>query len=226
MPRVTIEAPAVMVAGFAAHVAHDLNNILTGILGNLEMLQYRLSGAGDAKLSGYIDTACHAGGRAVTFTRRLQAFSGQGAASHEAVPVERLLRDTLATMHLAERVTLRDETGGAATLLCHPCHAELALRELLQNAMEAVAQSGDIVLSTAIRPDNRIAIEVRDSGHGMAADILARAGDLFFTTRQGGSGSGLGLAIAACFAQQAGGTLTLESAPGAGCTALLLLPRG
>jgi CheY-like chemotaxis protein len=70
-----------------------------------------------------------------------------------------------------------------------------------------------------------VALVVRDTGHGMAADVMARAFEPFFTTKEPGKGTGLGLASCYGIAQQAGGHIRVESAPGAGASFTLVLPR-
>jgi two-component system sensor histidine kinase RegB len=104
-----------------------------------------------------------------------------------------------------------------------PVHGlERALRVLLQNALQASAK-GEVLLSGRAAGSS-VSLEVRDGGPGMAADVLARAGEPFFTTKEPGQGSGLGIYIARTLAEQLGGSLELESAPGSGTTARLVLP--
>ncbi len=68
-------------------------------------------------------------------------------------------------------------------------------------------------------------LTVNDTGCGMEPAVLARASEPFFTTKRKGEGTGLGLAMARGFAEQSGGGLTIQSAPGAGTTVTLYLPR-
>ena len=69
------------------------------------------------------------------------------------------------------------------------------------------------------RVEGRVQVRVRDDGHGMSAETLRRAGEPFFTTRPPGRGTGLGLFVVRLQAERLGGTLRLDSAPGAGTTA-------
>jgi two-component system sensor histidine kinase RegB len=69
-----------------------------------------------------------------------------------------------------------------------------------------------------------IVVEVEDGGPGMTPEVLARAGEPFFTTKEPGQGSGLGIYIARTLAEQLGGSLELESAPGRGTRARIVLP--
>src|ERR1044071_1743330 len=92
------------------------------------------------------------------------------------------------------------------------------------NALDAVGESGEITVSTH-HFDERIAIEVADTGHGIAPAMLVRIFDPFFTRKDQGKGSGLGLASSYTLAEALGGALTVESKQGAGSRFRLWLPR-
>lgn len=209
---------------FAAQVAHDFNNLLTGILGNLELMQHRAARSGNNSFDGYLEGARNAGGRAARFSQRLLAFAGRASQSASAQPLGRIIRETaepLIEQGLNVNLSLKGED---ASVLCDLGQAELALNELLRNAAEATAQGGQIFVESDVS-GGEVVIRVRDTGYGMTPETLARATEAFFTTRSNGTGKGLGLPIAARFARQAGGTLHIESSPGAGCTVTLTLSR-
>ena len=201
-------------AQFAARVAHDFNNLLTGILGNLELLQLRAARQNCAGLDGYLAGASSAGGRAVALAGRLMAFSGCNAGP--AVPV-------LADAVLSRFVDQADCRPGApgAILLCDPDQLELAIAELVENGR---VTGGQVTLSSSAVADSVI-ITVRDTGHGMAPEILRRAREPFFTTSGNATGHGLGLAIVERMMDGLGGTMAIASAPSQGCTVTLRLPR-
>ncbi len=199
---------------FAARVAHDFNNLLTGILGNLELLQLRAARNNLSGLDSYLDGANSAGTRAVAFTARLMLYSGHGGGTPVRVPVDAVLAKFLpqAACSLG---------AGAAGLLCDLAQMELALAELLDNAKAA---GGAVSLSSTATAGD-ITITISDTGHGMEPEILARAQEPFFTTASNGTGRGLGLPIAARVVRELGGSIAIESKPGAGCTVTLVLPR-
>ena len=136
--------------------------------------------------------------------------------------VARWVEGALEGLPDAGRVTSDVACGDA--LVRGPVHGlERALRVLLQNALQASSGGGGVRLG-ARTAGSGIAVEVHDDGSGMAADVLARAGEPFFTTKEPGQGSGLGIYIARTLAEQLGGALELESAPGRGTTARFVLP--
>ncbi len=210
---------------FAARCAHDFNNLLTGIMGNLELMQNRARRNGVKEFDGYLESARSAAGRAASFAQRMLVYSGRAVQEPVVVPVNRLVADMAEVLREPPpepgaplELTLADDAGNA---FCDPIQLEIALSELLANAREAGA--GPVRIGTGRRGGCTV-ISVTDTGPGMAAETVARAAEPFFTTRSSGAGKGLGLAIAERFARQAGGALELESRPGAGTTARLVLP--
>ncbi len=207
---------------FAAQTAHDLNNLLTGVLGNLELMQSRAQRSGVTAFDDYLKGAREAGGRAARFAQRLLAFSGRDAQDASSVDLNAIIPGMIETLR-ASGLVIDMELAASMEVFCSAAQLELALRELLDNAAEAAGSNGRIVLRTEIA-GNIALISVTDHGPGMAPDILRRATEVFFTTRTSGAGKGLGLAIVERFARRSGGALELVSLEGQGTTARLRLP--
>lgn len=207
---------------FAAQTAHDLNNFLTGILGNLELMQNRARRRGVTDFDDYLAGARHAGSRAARFTQRLLAFSGHDAQAAGPVKLNAIIPDMIETLH-ATGLVIDMELAADKEVFCPAAQLEMALRELLDNAAQAAGMDGRIMLHTEIA-GNFAVISVTDNGPGMAPDLLRRATEPFFSTRASGAGQGLGLAIVERFAQRNGGLLELLSVQGQGTTARLHLP--
>jgi hypothetical protein len=210
------------VALFAAQTAHDFNNFLTGILGNLELMQRRAQRSGVTDFDEYLDGARRAASRAAHFTQRLVAFSGHDAQGGAPLELNTVIPGLIEPLR-ATGLVIDTEFAASIEICCSAPQLERALRELLDNAAEAAGTKGRIVLRTE-RAGNFAVISVMDNGPGMAPEILRRASEPFFSTRTSGAGRGLGLAIVERFARRSGGRLELESIEGQGTTARLRLP--
>ena len=97
-----------------------------------------------------------------------------------------------------------------------------AVRRLLGNARDASAEDVPVDLSADVR-DNQLNIRVSDKGEGMSADVLARAAEPFFTTKEPGRGTGLGLFFVQSVVSQLGGRLAVSSVEGSGTSAVISL---
>jgi two-component system, cell cycle sensor histidine kinase and response regulator CckA len=104
-----------------------------------------------------------------------------------------------------------------------PSVLEGALVNLAVNARDAMPNGGTLTVDTSVR-GRIVSIAVRDSGTGMDPETLARVGEPFFTTKGPGVGTGLGLAMIYGSVEQSGGSVRIESSPGAGTVVHLLFP--
>jgi PAS domain S-box-containing protein len=224
-------------------IAHDFNNLLTTIMGSLELLEHQ-AGLGDRqrRLTG---NALEGARRAARLTSQLLSFSRRQRLAPEALApgtVVQGIADLLARS-TGEQITL-DITPVAAgqwPVLADRNQLEMALINLVLNARDAIDGAGRITIACAnralsatdaaaltpepISPGDYVSITVHDTGRGMSGDILARAFEPFFTTKSAGAGTGLGLPQTYGFATQSGGTVAINSVPGAGTTVEVLLPR-
>ena len=204
---------------FAARCAHDLNNLLTGILGNLELMESRARRNGVTLFDGYLEGARHAAIRATEFTQRLLIFSGRAARAPAPVPVNALIRDLVELMREQSFPIVTDLADDAGDAFCDHIQLEVALLELLNNGRDAGGQV--TVRSRAVA--GQVEIAVIDTGSGMAPEVQARCSEPFFSTRPGGAGKGLGLTMVENIVRQAQGSMAIHS--DAGTTVTLRLPR-
>ncbi len=213
----------------AGGVAHDFNNLLQAVLGNLDLALADL-GAKDA-VREQVAAASEAASRAALLTQQMLAYSGRGAFVKEFVDLARVA-ETL-RLELEERlppgVRLElDLATEAGSVDADPGQMRQLVNNLVANACDALdGISGTIVVR--VQPGQRlngepsnIVLEVQDSGCGMSPEVLDRAFDPYFTTKTGGAGLGLsavwGIAVAH------GGSASIESAKGRGCTVRVTLP--
>jgi signal transduction histidine kinase/ActR/RegA family two-component response regulator len=213
-------------------VAHDFNNLLTIVSNNVYLLKRQEPELSDS-------SALAAIGRAVTsgsnLTRQLLSFSRRQPLHPETID----LRERMPVV--AE--LLRTAVGGAvrvvtvidpatASIDADVAELELALLNLAINARDAMPQGGELRLEIANagaddrvgRREPRVAITLRDTGQGIAAELLERVFEPFFTTKPVGKGTGLGLSQVYGFCTRAGGTIALESRPGQGTVVRMSFP--
>ena len=156
---------------------------------------------------------------------RMAAQAGETVGEMPApVSVSALVADALRALPPDEAARVRVEAPETVATLTVPGRGVVtALVSLLRNAMDASERSTAVTLAAAA--DNGIVrLTVRDWGSGMAPDVLARAGEPFFSTKPAGAGMGLGLFLTRALAERLGGALRLESTPGSGTAATLELP--
>jgi len=219
----------------AGGVAHDFNNQLMAILGNAELLRERV--AGDPIAAENLRDLEDAARLCADLTEGLLAFARRSRAEPRAVDAAQVLRDVERWLFatLPEGVSVRIETEpGLRPALADPVQLKRALTNLAANARDALGGSGTILLEASNAPDEArvapeggegwIEIRVRDSGVGMDEATRERIFDPFFTTKSFGKGSGLGLAVVYGTVTAHGGSIEVESAPGAGTTFRLRWP--
>jgi signal transduction histidine kinase len=218
-------------------VAHDFNNVLQIIGGNLQLLKLAggLNDAGHAR----VEMALAGVERGAKLSAHLLAFARRQPLQAVALDPGRLLRemDDMLRRVLgpnARVVTKLDPTLWRTTV--DPNQLNNALLNLAINARDAMEGDGTLsiraanvalgaVLPSGVPRGEYVLIEVADTGCGMAPEVLRRAFEPFFTTKPTGQGTGLGLSMAYGFVKQSGGEIVLRSEPGAGTSVTIYLPR-
>ena len=222
----------------AGGVAHDFNNLLTCIMGNLSLLEGRVTREAEACLveaNAAVDSAS-------SLTRQLLAFSRKQVINPRPISltalVERLSR--ILQRLAGARIQLRTECQSALwSINADPGQLEQVLVNLVMNARDAISEEGEIVIETRnvslghpeseppepLRRGDYVQLSVRDSGRGLSDVVRARLFEPFFTTKDLGAGTGLGLATVYGAVQQNGGAISVDSALGLGTTFRILLPR-
>ena len=218
-------------------VAHDFNNVLQIIGGNLQLL--KLVGNLNDNARNRVDMALGGVERGAKLAAHLLAFARRQPLQSVVVDPGHLLRDLDDMMRRvlgpSARVVTDIEPGLGSTMV-DPNQLNNVLLNLAINARDAMAGSGTLTIRACnVGPDDErppevpqgsfIMIEVADTGKGMPQEVLLRAFEPFFTTKPTGQGTGLGLSMAYGFVKQSGGELVLRSEVGRGTSVRIYLPR-
>ena len=155
----------------------------------------------------------------------LRTFSHLDEAELKQVDLRDGLRSTLQLIRpmCKNRIEIIEDLQEIPPITCHPGELNQVFLNLLTNAVQAIEDTGEIVVSVR-QQDQKLVVSVRDSGHGMDAETLNRLGEPFFTTKPVGTGTGLGLSISYGIINSHQGTLKFESEINKGTTAIVELP--
>jgi signal transduction histidine kinase/ActR/RegA family two-component response regulator len=222
-------------------MAHDFNNVLGVIIGNLDLLA-RLIKA-DPAASELCGEALDGATRCADLIARLLAFARRQPLRPEQIDVNALVSDIsrLLGRVLGDNIALSHDLDAAAwPVTADPAQLEAALVNLATNARDAMPNGGMLHVTTRnaqiiesyamerteISPGDYTLIEISDTGTGIPPEIIGRIFDPFFTTKQPTKGTGLGLSMVYGFVKQSGGHLSVYSEPGLGTTFRIYLPRG
>lgn len=205
----------------AGGLAHDFNNLLAAMLGGVELIEERLGQ--DPEARDELTTVRHAAERARDLTGQLLAFARRQPVALVPLDLGGLVEraDRLLRRLVGPTATLRTTLGADAWVRADAAQLEQVLVNLVVNARDA-SPNGVIAIAVAVDED-AVTLSVADQGAGMDAATAARVFDPFFTTKA--RGTGLGLASAYGVVRQHGGTIAVETAPGAGSRFQVRLPR-
>jgi PAS domain S-box-containing protein len=233
------------VGQLAGGVAHDFNNLLTVIIGNTDLMAALLKKAAPAQTVETCQTAIEqiqqAGQRGAALTQQLLGFSRRQPPTLTTFDPNTVVKNMVEMLRrlIGEGIDIElVQAPDAHFLRGDPAQIEQAIMNLGVNARDAMPRGGTIWIETAnveldesyvasridARPGPYLMISVRDTGVGMNQEILPHIFEPFFTTKEIGKGTGLGLATVYANVRQAGGHITVETAPGQGTTFRMYFP--
>ena len=207
-------------------IAHDFNNLLMAIVGNLQLLAKRISE--DHPGRRFVDSAASAADKGSKLTSQLLAFSRTQKLNIQPAPLDQVLEKARELVRTALPPAIAMDValdGHEAFVLTDPDQLELAILNLALNARDAMPDGGALRIESRADGADHVLVRVTDTGMGMTPEVARQAVEPFFTTKERGKGTGLGLAQVYGFVTQCGGTLRIDSAPGAGATIELRLKR-
>jgi len=210
----------------AAGIAHDLNNVLAAILGQVELLKLQRPAPEVREGLDTLETAATDGAHVV---RRLQDFARQRATSPLGpMDLRQAVQDALAitrprwqdeVQRRGATISIHVALDGLPHILGHAPEVREALINVILNAVDAMAEGGKLTFAGAATPSG-VTLGVTDTGIGMSEAVRQKIFEPFFTTK-GLHGTGLGLSVVYGILERHGGRVEVESSPGQGTTITL-----
>jgi two-component system, cell cycle sensor histidine kinase and response regulator CckA len=227
------------VGRLAGGVAHDFNNILTVISGNIELARMGLSPSDP--LTRRLEQMARAADSAASLTRQLLAFSRRQIIEPRVLNLNDLIKniDLMLRRLIGENIELKTILRkDLDSVRVDPGQFEQVLVNLVVNARDAMPDGGNLIIETdnvaldenyslthpESIPGQFILLAVSDTGHGMSDEVKDHIFEPFFTTKGIGHGTGLGLATIFGIVKQAGGSIEVYSETGEGTTFKIYLP--
>ncbi len=225
------------VGRLAGGIAHDFNNLLTVVTGYSQLVLDDLPA--DSELRPPLEEVKRAGDRAASLVRQLLAFSRRQRLEPRVLSLNGELTSAAGMLQrvLGDDIRLVSElAAGSDHVTMDPGQLHQIVLNLALNARDAMPHGGSLTIATSDvppaatampngePPSARVRWRITDTGVGMDAETQAHAFEPFFTTKPQGLGTGLGLATVYGIIAQSGGTIAIESKPGAGASFVIELP--
>ncbi|HNV69897.1 MAG TPA: response regulator, partial [Candidatus Ozemobacteraceae bacterium] len=223
----------------AGTIAHDFNNMLSGILGYADLLMQELPAGSHRQITEKIIGAAQ---RSADVARKLLLISRKEKVKMGTCDLHQILHDVIGLLghSLDKRITVSEKLqAGGATTFGDQSQLQNVFLNLALNARDAMPDGGMLTISTAdvrvtintpisgplpVAPGRYIAVSVSDTGCGMSAQVKKHLFQPFFTTKESGKGTGLGLTAVLSTVSQHQGAVTYESEAGTGTTFTVYLP--
>jgi PAS domain S-box-containing protein len=228
------------VGRLAGGISHDFNNILTAIIGYVDLLMMQQD-LHDNHLR-YLSEIRKSGERAASLTQQLLAYSRKQVLQPKIINLNQLITELnrLLGRLIGENIRLVNDLDPLlGDIKADPGQMQQVIMNLAVNARDAMPDGGELVIATRnvfldseycrrnpeARQGSYVRMSIRDSGTGMDEETSKHIFEPFFTTKEVGKGTGLGLATVYGIVKQSGGSITFTSEPGRGTEFRMYLPR-
>jgi signal transduction histidine kinase/ActR/RegA family two-component response regulator len=219
----------------ASGVAHDFNNLLAVILGNIQLLLHQFDRLSPEEIRERLKTIEQSSKDGAETVRRIQEFSGMRR-DKEFTPLSlnELITDVVnvtqprwkeQTQRKGIQIELTKKLGKIPQILGNPSELREVMTNIVFNAVDAMANGGEVAITTSIQAEDWVEMRIADTGIGMTEEVRKRVFDPFFTTK-GVTNTGLGMSVSYGIIKRHGGEILIESEPGKGTTFIIHLPTG
>ena len=223
----------------AGGIAHDFNNILSGILGYAQLAE--LNVGNPAKARGHLTQIIKGAQRAAELTQQILTFSRRTEFEKQPLSLYLVLKEALKLLRssIPTTIDITEAIASKSKVLADPTQMHQVIMNLCTNAYHAMGEMGGIltvklneksipggwdVFDQEIKKGLYLELEVTDTGHGMDDEILKKAFDPYFTTKEIGKGTGFGLALVHAIVEEHGGHIKVQSRAGKGSSFYIYLP--
>jgi PAS domain S-box-containing protein len=224
----------------AGGIAHDFNNILASIIGYAELILTARNRLGDEQVNDYLDEVVTAGHRARDLISQMLTFTRAKRGKASPVDITTTIMDVSRMLRAAIPSTIEVQTGFSKDLplvFVDPVQIQQVIINLLINARDAIKGTGQIVIDVRnadssapcqtcgeVLSSAHVVISVKDTGHGIPADILDKIFEMYFTTRPPEQGTGFGLWLINNLVHEHQGHISVSSVVGQGTEFQIHLP--
>jgi nitrogen-specific signal transduction histidine kinase/CheY-like chemotaxis protein len=223
----------------AGGIAHDFNNILSGIFAFSNLAKKH---AGDAqKAKPHIEQIIKGAQRASGLVQQILTFSRKAEYQKQTIHLDLIINEVLSLFRstLPENIIIKEDICEQITVVADSTQIHQVIMNLCTNACHAMIENGgiltvklneihitpeDIGSDSYIRPGSYALLEIHDTGHGMTPNVLEKAFDPYFTTKEIGKGTGFGLALVKAIVEAHEGYIQVHSSPGKGARFDIYLP--
>ena len=219
----------------ASGVAHDFNNVLAVILGNIQLLLHQFDHLRPEAIRERLRAIERSSKDGAETVRRIQEFTGVRRDKEFApLSINQIVDDVVTitqprwkdqAQRKGVQIHLVRELGEIPSILGNPSELREVLTNIMFNAVDAMPEGGQLTISTQPQTDDWVEVRIADTGIGMTEEVKGRIFDPFFTTK-GVTNSGLGLSVSYGIVKRHGGEILVESEIGKGTAFILHLPIG
>jgi signal transduction histidine kinase/CheY-like chemotaxis protein len=208
-------------------LAHDFNNLLSVVIGNLDLLQMETFSRDDKRNSDRLRLALSAAEKGTEIVKSLLALASRQNLTPKVINLNDFLERMYPILNhsKSDSCKLSIRTVGHKLLVrIDPAAFEAALLNLVVNSRDSIKGIGKIFIESKYYNKDSAVISIEDNGCGMSGEVIERALEPFFTTKETGRGTGLGLSMVAGFVKQSKGEIKISSIVGCGTIIQIFLP--